>query len=175
MTRRNNILSANFWINFFDSILEVFRKKEYYVVDYNELNTYSIEFKILDDLILSKIKDVIKNFQEARVLEDLSASLQLDEYIVYESIDSLLENIKRIISKDYSKTYFESIKNNWEFNYFLSYPSHSFSDVLFIYNRIRKNNEDEESSVFYSLLAIKKIKGKLYLWNLLDEYENVDE
>jgi len=164
------------WKNIVESFLELFRKKEYYSVDYEELNTYSLEFTILDDSFLPRIKEIILQFNEAKILEDKSAELILNESISYKKIDSLLHNIKEIVSKDYSKTYFESSKNNWDFNYFLSYPKNIHKDVLFISNRIKKSLIiEEQSSIIYPILAIKKKSGKYYLWNLLDDYDNLDD
>ncbi len=155
-------------LNFFDSALDIFRKKEYYNIDYDSLNNYFVEFTELQEENLLKIQSIIEDFQEAEKLNDEKASLCESSSNIHSKIDELMIEIKKIIHEDYRETYFESSKENWNFNYFLTNSSMIYDDVLLISNRIQDKDE-QLGDMIYPILAIKKYMKKFYLWNLLDK------
>lgn len=159
-----------FFVNeLWDSFLELFRKKEYFPVDYNRLNSHSITFKEIGDDDLIKIRDVILNFSEAKSIDDKKSKLFETGALSFSNIENLMLTIKDTIIKDYRQTYFEALKENWDFNYFLSDSANIYNDVLLINNRLSYPEHFEKGVVMYSVLAIKKFKGKYYFWDLIEE------
>lgn len=152
-----------------DIFLEVFRKKEYFSIDYDSLNNYSIAFKEISNDDLIKIRNVILNFPEAEVLNDKKSKLFETDALSFSEIENLMIIIKDTISKDYKQTYFEALKHNWNFNYFVSNSFKIYDNVFLINNRLSYPKYMEKGTVMYSLLAIKKFKGKYYFWDLLED------
>jgi len=150
--------------------LELFRKKEFYEVDNESLkNEFSIFFRELSDDDLLKIKEIIISFKVAKEIEDNKAELYLNDSIVYANVDDLALGIKQIINIDYKDTYFKSMKNGWDFEYYLNSSGGLYKDVLFISNSMTYPNDENYGNVVYQLLAIKKKSNKYYLWDLLDK------
>lgn len=158
-------------MDFFDDIIDIFRKKEYYVIDYDLLNNYSIEFKEIQEEDLKRIQSIILKFQEAEQIDDSKANLYKDKAHIYLDIKELIREIKRTVHQDYRKTYFEAAKENWDFNYFLTSSDMIYNDVLLISNRLQ-DKSGEIGEIMYPVLAIKKHSQKYYLWNLLDDKED---
>lgn len=151
-------------------LLELFRKKEFYEVDNESLkNEFSMFFRELSDDDLLKIKEIIISFKVAKEIEDNKAELHLNDSIVYANVDDLALGIKQIINIDYKDTYFKSMKNGWDFEYYLNSSGGLYKDVLFISNSMTYPNDENFGNVVYQLLAIKKKSNKYYLWNLLDK------
>src|SRR5687767_3343814 len=96
-------------MNLIDKILELFRKKEYYSVGYETLNTFNVFFKEINDDNLDRIKEIITGLKEAENIADNKTQLLEQDTICYSELAELLENIKAIIHQDYRQTYFEAI------------------------------------------------------------------
>ncbi len=153
---------------FLDWLKELFRKKEYFEIEYDDLNSFSIEFVQFSDEIGESIKNVILEFEEANVIDDSQAQLFKHSSTQYDNIESLLFEIKNITLEDYRDTYFESQGENWKFNYFITDSHGIYKEILFLSNRLTYPNNDELGDVIYPVLAIKKKDGVFYLWNLLE-------
>jgi len=119
--------------------------------------------------IAQKIKEIIISFKVAKEIEDNKAELYLNDSIVYANVDDLALGIKQIINIDYKDTYFKSMKNGWDFEYYLNSSGGLYKDVLFISNSMTYPNDENYGNVVYQLLAIKKKSNKYYLWDLLDK------
>lgn len=156
-------------VNIIKQIFEFFRKKEFSEVDFNVLDTYSINFKEVSDEILHKIKSVIINFREANILNCHDSDLLKSNAFEFSNIDDLLLKVRDVISEDYRETYFEANQENWIFNYFLSDGGNLKKDALLINNTLSYPEHFNLGTVTYSVLAIKKYKGKYYFWNLLEK------
>jgi len=155
-------------MKFINRILEFFRKKDYYQVDFNDLNSYSIIFKEIEEKDLIKIKKVISEFPEVKSIYDKSKFMEKDA-LIFSDLENLMLTIKETISNDYKETYFESLKENWAFNYFLSDSNDIYKNVILINNHLSYPKTLNKGSVIYPLAAIKKFRGKYYFWDLLEE------
>jgi hypothetical protein len=151
-----------------NSIANFFYNRGFYSVNYDELNNFDINFKEITKFDLDRIKIEVLKLIECKSIQDKKARLIETQSLKYAYVDELMNDISKIISCDYKKTYFEAINNNWNFNYFLTDMSHIYKNALLINNRITANNNSE---VIYSILVIKKFNGFYYLWNLLEDYE----
>lgn len=146
-----------------DSFLEIFRKKEYYLTCNEILNAFGISFKVIDSQILQKIQEAILNLGEADAIYDSEFKAKKVRASEFQYIETALSEVKNIVNQDYRETYFEAINHNWEFTYYVSGSHAGTPNVIIINNELRK-----EGSVVYSILAIKKFRGKYYIWNFLE-------
>ena len=159
-------------MNIFEKVLEFFRKKEYYIVDYENLNTFSISFKELNENDLHKIKKVLFELNESLIIDDISNKLYKKDALEFSNIDSLLNYIKETIFQDYRKTYFEANNNGWDFLYFVTDNQPIYKNSIFVSIKISSLNKDI-GEVIYPLLVVKKHKIKFYFWNLIEEYDGI--
>ncbi len=151
-------------MNIIEKILEFFRKKEYHALEYEDLNTIPIDFNQLNENELQKIKKVLLELNESKIINDKKAKLYMKDALEFDSIDVLLENIKESILRDYRETYFEAINNNWDFIYFLTDYKPIYEDLIYVCNKINSSKSSNTGSVMYPLLAIKKFNGFYYFW-----------
>ena len=151
--------------------LELFRKKEFYQIDYNELNNFSVTFKEITDADLDKFRVIIIDFVEAEFIDDFKANLLEDVSLKFSDIDELMEKVKHTVIEDYQKTYFEANNNKWDFNYFVTNYEPMYQSSLFICNRLFYPSDNNRGEVMYPLLAVRKYCGKFYFWNLLEKYD----
>lgn len=158
----------NFRKKIYNWFLEIFRKKEYFEIDFNTLNNYSIVFREITENDLLKIKEVILKINDAEVIDDFKAELFSDKAIVFSNIDDLLNQIKNTVSEDFKDTFFEATSNNWTFSYFLTDSAKIYKDVIFVSNKLSYPEHVKKGDVIYSLLAIKKQKGNYFFWLLLE-------
>ena len=158
-------------MNLIEKFLELFRKKEFYEIDYDKLNTFSVSFKEVTDGDLEKIKDIIIKFNDAKFIDDKKLNLVKDTALKISNIDDLMEHIKITILKDYRKTYFEATEKKWEFNYFLTNFEPIHKDSLFISCKLSSSVNTSKGDVMYSILALRKVKGYFYFWSLLEDYD----
>ena len=101
------------------------------------------------------------------MINDRKSKLFESDALVFTSFKELEVAFRDCINQDFKDTYFEANKENWSFNYFLTNSNGIYENTLLIYNKIHHNN-DNLGDVMYPVLALKKYKKKLYLWNLLD-------
>ena len=157
-----------------ERFLELFRKKEFYELDNESLKyEFSIFFKEVSNEDLLRIKEVVKSFKVAKQIEDNKAELYIDDSVIYDDLDNLILRIREIIKSDYRDTYFKSIKNGWNFEYYLNSFGSLYKDVLFISNSMTYPNNENYGNVIYHLLAIKKKSNKYYLWDLIEKEDSV--
>lgn len=157
-----------------EKVLDFFKKKEYYVLDYETLNTFSISFKELTDTELDKIKILLEGLKETNVRDNKKEKLLLEKATSFLSVNLLLESIRKVVSQDYKKTYFEAISNKWDFLYFLTNYKPIYKDSLAICNKLSSSTDKNRGDVIYPILIIKKNKSNIYyLWNLLEDYEEL--
>jgi len=156
-----------------ENFLDLFRKKEFYVLDYATLNTFSIFFKHLTDVEIYKIKNVLEELEDGKIngkINDIKKeNLSIENSNIYSDVNLLLEGIKEIINQDYKQTYFEAVNNNWDFLYFLTNYKPVYNNSLAICNRLSYSLDKSKGDVIYPLLVIKRSKGLYYLWNLLED------
>ncbi|WP_298143785.1 hypothetical protein [Flavobacterium sp.] len=152
-------------------LLEFFRKKEYYQIDYRELNNLAIEFKEITNTDLGKIEKVITERKEANSISDLKAKLFERKATKFISMTDLMEAVNQTVIDDYRKTYFEAIENKWNFNYFVTTYNPLHKESMLICNRLFSAIDDDLGGVIYPLLAIRKYQGSFYLWNFVEEYD----
>jgi hypothetical protein len=152
-------------------ILEIFRKKEYYQIDYRALSNLSVEFKEIDDSDLKKIEMIIVDLKEANSISDLKAKLFEKTATKFIDVTDLMEVVKQTLIDDYRKTYFEAIDKKWSFNYFVTTYEPLHKESLLICNRLYSSIDDDLGGVIYPLLAIRKYQESFYFWNFLEEYD----
>lgn len=159
-------------IKLIDSFLNLFRKKEFYEINYEKLNTYDITFNTVTNEYLDKIKTVLLNFKNANYLDDKKSKLFEKDSIRYIEIEDLLKKINETILEDYRKTYFEAIENNWEFSYFVSDSANLYKNIILICNKLSHAESSMNNGVvIYPLLAVKRFNGQYYFWGLLEKYD----
>lgn len=156
-------------MNIVNRFLELFRKKDFYVIDYNSLNNFSITFKEITDKDIDKLKHEIIKFKEASSIEEKKGNLFKDASIELQNIESLIEEVKNTITEDYRNTYFEAVQKKWDFNYFLTDYQQIYNNTLFICNRLKSSVDDSLGETMYPILAIRKFDKSYYFWNLLDK------
>lgn len=157
-----------------EKVLDFFRKKEYYVLDYKVLNTFSISFRELTDIELDKIRILLEELKAKNVKDNKNEKLFLKEATTFLSVNLLLESIRKVVSQDYKKTYFEATSNNWDFLYFLTDYKPIYKDSLAICNKLSSSTDKNRGDIIYPILIIKKNKSNIYyLWNLLEDYEEL--
>lgn len=157
-----------------EKFIEFFRKKEYYEAGFDELNTYNISFTNIQDEDIKKIGHVVDSFQAVKNINYPKANLFLKDSQSFSEMSDLLSEIKKIINKDYKKTYFEAQSKNWNFIYFLTNTNGIYSNTLLVSNELRNSNEEDSGAVIYPILAIRKSKSNYHLWNQLDDYDSLD-
>ena len=152
-----------------EKFLDLFRKKEFYILDYKTLNTFSISFTHLTEIELYQIKTVLEELEDTNMNDIKKEKLLVEKSDTFSNIYSLLEGLKEVVSQDYKETYFEAVNNNWEYLYFLTNYKPIYKDSLTICNRLSYSLDKNKGDVIYPLLIIKKFEGLYYLWNLLED------
>lgn len=148
-------------------VLELFRKKQYYIIEYDLLNDFDIEFREFSYSIFQRIKEILQKYNFAEKIDDKKNELFKEDSVEIVNIDDLNQIIKKIVSKDFKSTYFEAINEGWDFNYFLTSGGKIYKDTLLISNRITSKDR-KTGDVIYPIIAIKKYSKKFYLWDLTD-------
>jgi DNA-binding transcriptional regulator GbsR (MarR family) len=156
-------------MNILNRFLELFRKKDFYVIDYNSLNNFSIAVNEIKDKDIDKLKYEIDKFKDASSIEEKKGNLFKDASIEIQNIERLIEEVKNTITEDYRTTNFEAVQKKWDFNYFLTDYQKIYNDTLFICNRLKSSVDDSLGETMYPILAIRKLGKRYYFWNLLDK------
>ena len=148
----------------FEKILEFFRKKEFYSIDDFQIENYEIRFKELNEQILFDIKNYVKkNIQESKSIEDSKNKLFKGHAKLCNSLDELLSLIKNAVEQDYRETVIENIKNNWDFQYYLS--EHLLNNkTICLHNSLSSSIDNKLGRCIYAIFSIRKFKGNYYFW-----------
>lgn len=153
----------------FDLLKKFMRKKDFYVLEYESLNNFSVTFKEITIEDINKLKLELVKFNEAISIDEKQAQLLKDTSIEFEDIENLILEITKTVSDDYRVTYYEAIQKKWDFNYFLTDYLKVYNNTLFVCNRLKSLVDNSLGETMYPILAIRKFNKKYYFWNLLDK------
>lgn len=151
-----------------EKILDLFRKKKFYVLDFTTLNTLNISFTSLSNLELKKIKSIVEHINDVELSNLYAEKLSSEKSKTFNNIEILMNVIKDVISEDYKQTYFDAINNNWDFEYFISDYKPVYKGSLAICNKLSHKFDKSRGDVIYPILIIKKYQKIYYLWDLLE-------
>jgi len=145
----------------------VFRKKDYLEITYKEANSFGTEFKEVNQEILTAVYNIIEELDDATSIPNQLSKLTPTRI----DAESFPGAVAEILNRDYQKTYFEAISNNWNFNYFVSYLDTSNKEFISICNKLQSSQNKQIGEVMYPILVLGKFQGQLLLWDLLEDYD----
>ena len=143
-----------------------FTKYDFYTWKDFDWNDYDLRSKTVNDSFLLDIGLYVRdNLKEVEEIGNKRHRLKEEDTICCNSLDDLIPLLRVIIQQDYKQTAADSIKYNWDFQYFVSEHS-KCENTICVFNGLREKEKPSGNCV-YPIASIRKYRNKYYCWNHL--------
>ena len=143
-----------------------FTKYDFYTWKDFDWNNYDLRSKTPNESFLLDIGLYVRdNLTSSEAIGNKRHRLKAEVAIACNSLDDLIPLIDEIIRQDYKQTSVDSVKHNWDFQYFVT-EHNKCENTICIFNGLREKEKPSRNCV-YPIISIRKHQNKYYCWNHL--------
>jgi hypothetical protein len=154
-------------MNLIFKIKSYFLKHDFHLWKDFSVDRYPLHFHYLTNEALLDLGNFLKyHLNDTPDPFDTKFRLRQKNATVCDSLDDLLPLISKAVTFDYSQTLEQSKAHHWDFCYFINEHSASANTVC-ISNGLT-SNEGLLKNCIYTIVSVRKSKGKYYFWNNFD-------
>lgn len=138
---------------------------------YYEINKFEdkdiYKFKSISDNVLNDIKSIILAQNDYIEAVEPNTELNLNDSFHFTDVELAIRLIAQILTTDIKDNEKESLKNGWDFYYFIGNSPIKQDAVLILANLYFPEKTSTKRNVIYNVIAIRKIDSQFYIWNML--------